>query len=557
MKTTATACLLLLTLLFARLPAHGQATLTVLPATLAGFTTAVGTPSAEQNTLLNGSGLTGTVTATAPAGFEVSWMPGTSFGGSVVLTQSGGVATNVPLYVRLTGAVLGSISGTIGIASPGAATQTVAVSGTVTAAPMPNPVCSLTRVDPTSGPGGTVQTISLHGRNFVPGATASFPYAIVIGTTYVSPTLLTALIDVPSVSSPVTLTINAVNPPPGGGISQPVLFTLLPAPPVITRFAPSSGPVGTQVVINGTNLSPSGAGFNTFFNGAPGASVPRVPQPTEVYTLVPPGATTGLITLTNPNGAAVSAGPFTVTPSPPAFFEDFETGTKTSYAPASVALASGGWTLAEALIGTAAGVDKFNGTRAARLRGGGFVEMDTDKPNGAGVVTVSAASYATESGASFVPEISTDGGVTYRSLLGNSPPPVLTGTLTPYSFPANRVGNVRLRFSSTNTAPTTTPRLNLDDIGVTDYRPNSALAPGAARPEVAVFPNPTQGWVTVLGLHPGKAAAGLYDLAGRALAPRTELAADRVLRLPPLPAGLYLLRFEDAAGQRTVRLAVE
>ena len=111
-------------------------------------------------------------------------------------------------------------------------------------------------------------------------------------------------------------------------------------------------------------------------------------------------------------------------------FEPFEQGTKTSYVPASVPLQSGGWTFGEALLGTTAGADKFNGTKSARLRGSGFIEMDTDKPNGAGTVTMSAAGYATETGASFVPEISTDGGLTYFSLLGSSPPPTLSGTLT-------------------------------------------------------------------------------------------------------------------------------
>ena len=191
--------------------------------------------------------------------------------------------------------------------------------------------------------------------------------------------------------------------------------------------------------------------------------------------------------MVNANGTAISNMPFTV---PPVFFEDFETGTKTSYIPASVPLFTCGWTLGEALIGTTAGIDKFNGAKSARLRGGGFVEMDVDKPNGAGLVTVKAALYATETGASFVPEISTDGGVTYTSLLGTGPPPMLTSTLTPYSFTANRTGNVRLRFSSTNTAAATNPRINLDDIGITNYQVGAAARAAEQLPGLMVFPNP-------------------------------------------------------------------
>ena len=247
--------------------------------------------------------------------------------------------------------------------------------------------------------------------------------------------------------------------------------------------------------------------------------------------------------------------PFVV---PPVFFEDFETGTKTSYIPASVPLFTMGWTLGEALIGTTAGIDKFNGSRSARLRGGGFVEMDVDKPNGAGVVTVSAATYATETGVSFVPEISTDGGVTYTSLLGTGPAPALTSSLTPYSFTANRTGNVRLRFSSTNTAGATNPRINLDDIGITDYRVGTATKSGQSIAELRVFPNPTQGRVTVQGTGVGPAWCSLYDLAGQRLLVPILLPTSGELALPAtLPAGLYLLQVETPVGRRTLRLATQ
>ncbi|MCI1189458.1 T9SS type A sorting domain-containing protein [Hymenobacter sp. DH14] len=552
---------MVLTLLITSLVAHGQ-TLTALPASLGGFTTAVGTPSAQQSVLVNGSGLTGNVTATAPAGFEVSWTSGFSFGSSIVLTQAGGRFVNIPLYVRLTGAVLGPVSGNISISSPGVATQNVAVSGTVTAAPTPNPASVLNSIAPTSGLGGTQVVVNFYGSGFVPGATVGMQAGSVsITATYVSSTQLTALVALPSVSAPVTTYFNAGNPPPGGGGSSMggmKFFTINPGPPTITGFTPTSGPVGTSVTINGTNLAPGSFGSSIFFNGLQAAPFPRVPNPTEIYAVVPPGATTGLISVTNPNGAAVSAVPFTVTAAPPSFFEDFEAGTKTAYAPASVQLQSGGWTFGEALIGTTSGADKFNGLKSARLRGGGFIEMDVDKPNGAGVVTVSAATYATETGASFVPEISTDGGVTFTSLLGTATAPTLTGTLSPYTFTANRTGNVRLRFSSTNTAGATNPRISLDDIGITDYRLGTATTPGQHLPELRVFPNPARSRVTVQGTGTGPARCSLYDLAGQRRTVPVALPADGTLALPPdLPTGLYLLQVETPAGRRTLRLATQ
>ncbi|MBF9222734.1 IPT/TIG domain-containing protein [Hymenobacter ruricola] len=562
MKAPATPYFLLLILLLASWAAHGQAVLTAAPASLSGFTTAVGTPSAQQAVTVNGTGLTGNVTATAPAGFEVSWTSGFNFSASQILTQTNGSVVNIPLYVRLTGAALGSVSGVVTIASPGAATQNVAVAGSVTAAATPNPPSVLNSISPTSGPGGTQVLITFYGSGFVPGASVSFQAGLAsnITATYVSPTQLTALVTLPSVATPMVSYFYASNPPPGGGGSGGMkFFTINPSPPTITGFSPTSGPPGTLVTIYGTNLYvSSGSGSAIFFNGTAAAAAPRIPSDREYYVVVPAGATTGFITLTNGNGGAVSPSVFVVPPPRPPFFEDFEQGTKSSYAAASVLLQSGGWTFGEALIGTTAGADKFNGAKGARLRGGGFIEMDTDKSNGAGVVTVSAATYGTETGVSFVPEISTDGGVTYASLLGGSAPPVLTGTLTPYSFTANRVGNVRLRFRSTNTAAATNPRINLDDVGITDYSLGTAAQPSHLMAGWQAYPNPVQEQVFFSGSGVEAATATLYDLLGRQVLGPVAVAGRDGLRLPAsLPAGIYQLHLASPEGQRTLRLRKE
>lgn len=528
--------------------------LVVSPTTLSGFTTAAGTPSASQSVLINGTSLSGNVTVTAPAGFEVAWQPGGPYAATQTLTQTGGLVTNVPLHVRLIGTALGSYSGNVTIANAGSPTQSVAVSGTVTTAPTPNSSPLLNQVTPAVANGSTTVTLTFYGSNFVPGAVAIMSSATVISTTYVSSTELQALVRFPSVASTRQVTATVQNPTPGGGISNVVPFTIRAAAPVIISFSPASGPVGTVVTLQGTDLYLFTGNFSVTFNGTTGSLVgPPTPSDTQVAVRVPVGATTGLITLTNDNGAAVSATPFVVTATPPPFFEDFEQGTKTSYAPASVALQSGGWTFGEALIGTTTGTDKFNGTRSARLRGGGFVEMDVDKPNGAGVVTVSAATYATETGVSFVPEISTDGGVTYSSLLTGAAP-VLTPNLTTYSFTANRPGNVRLRFSSTNTTAATNPRINLDDVGITNYV-TTATPAGQALPTLQVYPNPAQHYLTVAAGRPGSVRTTLLDLTGRVVLPAAELPASQRLELPAqLAAGSYLLRVECQGEQRVLRV---
>ena len=336
-----------------------------------------------------------------------------------MLPQSGGVVTNVPLYVRLAGTAVGNVSGTITISSTGALAQNVAVTGVVTTSP--NPGARVTSISPFSGSANAPIVIHFYGTDFIAGAIATFgpSAAISAPTTFISATHVTAQFTFPGVSVPTQVYCHVNNPAPGGGSNTfpgTILFTILPGQATITSFFPTIGLPGTFVSIYGTGFI-NQANNDVLFNGIP-ANLVGTPTSTQLYVRVPAGATTGPITVTTAGGSAVSTTPFIV---PPVFFEDFETGTKTSYVPASVPLFTMGWTLGEALIGTTAGVDKFNGTRSARLRGGGFVEMDVDKPNGAGMVTVSAATYATETGASFIPEISTDGGMTYTSLLGSSP----------------------------------------------------------------------------------------------------------------------------------------
>ncbi len=106
-----------------------------ITATLSAFTSCSGTASAAQNFTVSGSDLSTDITIIAPTGFEVSKISGTSdFAGSVTLPQTNGTVSSTTIYVRLTNAAAGTPSGDITLASTGATTQNVAVSGTVTAA---------------------------------------------------------------------------------------------------------------------------------------------------------------------------------------------------------------------------------------------------------------------------------------------------------------------------------------------------------------------------------------------------------------------------------------
>jgi YD repeat-containing protein len=84
----------------------------------------------------------------------------------------------------------------------------------------------------------------------------------------------------------------------------------LPGPVAITAVVPETGKTGTVVSILGTGFG-AGAGDNLVaFNGV-GASV-ALASTNRITTAVPPGATTGPITVTTPLGSAVSPRPFRV-----------------------------------------------------------------------------------------------------------------------------------------------------------------------------------------------------------------------------------------------------
>jgi len=122
---------------------------TIMATTATGTITAcAGTasvsPQIEQFTV-SGSNLTGNITATAPAGFELSLTVGSGYGNSVTIPQNGGTTANTAVYVRSAASdPTGNISGNVTLTSAGAVNQTIAVAGVVNALPTVNAVADQT-----------------------------------------------------------------------------------------------------------------------------------------------------------------------------------------------------------------------------------------------------------------------------------------------------------------------------------------------------------------------------------------------------------------------------
>ena len=91
---------------------------------LSNFSQPTTAPSATQTLTVSGVNLTGTVTLTAPANYEISingttWVNSSS---NIVLTPTSGSITGVTLYIRLNAATQGSYAGNIAAVTPGQST---------------------------------------------------------------------------------------------------------------------------------------------------------------------------------------------------------------------------------------------------------------------------------------------------------------------------------------------------------------------------------------------------------------------------------------------------
>lgn len=150
------------------------------------------------------------------------------------------------------------------------------------------------------------------------------------------------------------------------------------------------------------------------------------------------------------------------------YLVDFEgiDETKTSYATGTVTLSGIDWNFSEALIGTRA-EDYVIGTRSARLRGydSSFMEMLSDKSNGADTISFSYRRYGTDQQVAWAVEYSTNAGTAWTQLGSD-----FTATETPATFSESLAqdGSIRFRIVSRSTE-TSNRRLNIDDFLVTDF----------------------------------------------------------------------------------------
>lgn len=155
------------------------------------------------------------------------------------------------------------------------------------------------------------------------------------------------------------------------------------------------------------------------------------------------------------------------------FAEDFEAGTKTAYASASVALSSGSWTLDNALIGTSSS-DPKNGSKSVRITSTGIVGMNFNVSTGASTVTVKYAVYGSDGSSTFQLWASSNSGSSYTQV--GSTITASSATLSTATFTVNQSGSLRFQLRKISGGSN---RINVDDFTVNSYDNGSAGGGGS------------------------------------------------------------------------------
>ncbi len=141
--------------------------------------------------------------------------------------------------------------------------------------------------------------------------------------------------------------------------------------------------------------------------------------------------------------------------------EDFETGTKGSYAAANVTLGSGSWYFDDALLGSLAN-DRKNGAKSTRIQNTGSIAMNFNV-SGTATISIKHAVYGTDGNSTWQLQLSTDSS-TYTpfgdTITSNST------SLQTVSYTLKTAANIRFRIKKLSGGSN---RLNIDDVVITPF----------------------------------------------------------------------------------------
>ncbi|MFO0751555.1 MAG: hypothetical protein U1F43_38695 [Myxococcota bacterium] len=153
----------------------------------------------------------------------------------------------------------------------------------------------------TPGAGGLGASVVIHGSGFTGASAVAFGAIPAASFEVTSDVAISAVVAAGTASGPIHVQA------PGGSATSSAAFTFVPAP-TLTAFDPPAGPIGTRVVITGTDLD---SALGVSFHGTAAASF-TVDSPTQISAVVAADTTAGPIAVTTLGGAVASATDFTV-----------------------------------------------------------------------------------------------------------------------------------------------------------------------------------------------------------------------------------------------------
>ena len=165
------------------------------------------------------------------------------------------------------------------------------------------PACpTINNISPTTGASGAQVVIT--GTNFTGVNGVKFSNNLTASFTVDSATQITATVPAGAVTGPITISKPSCNDVNTGTftVSAPT------ACPTANNLAPTSGIIGAQVVITGTNFT--GVTGVKFSNNVTASFT--VNSATQITATVPAGAVTGPITISKPSCTDVNTGSFTI-----------------------------------------------------------------------------------------------------------------------------------------------------------------------------------------------------------------------------------------------------
>lgn len=163
-------------------------------------------------------------------------------------------------YSRTLSAILGLACATIlAGCGGGASVSKVSTLSSPPSGQSSNPVPSASSVSPANVIAGSPDTtITLSGASFVSGATVVWN-GTSLPTTFVSDTVLTAVVAASLIATPGQIQIQVENPSPGGGLSNALVFEIWNGSPVLMSVSPLSTLAGSPSF----TITVDGSGFVT------------------------------------------------------------------------------------------------------------------------------------------------------------------------------------------------------------------------------------------------------------------------------------------------------